>query len=119
MIWVAFAGGCGAVARYGLNALITTNRAHLSGWSTLVINLTGSFLLGLLVGSITLGTVDPELQLILGTGFLGGYTTFSTACVESARLLRAGECRLAALLSGTMLLGSVLAAGLGMWLFIH
>lgn len=79
---LAIAGGLGAGARYGLDLWVRPRVSTLLPWSTLLINVTGSFALGLLVG---LGTSDTW-HTILGTGFLGGYTTFSTASVETAHL---------------------------------
>jgi CrcB protein len=53
----------------------------------MIINVTGSLLLGILVGLFLSGVVSHTWQLVLGTGLLGGYTTFSTASVETVRLL--------------------------------
>ncbi|MDR3070107.1 MAG: CrcB family protein [Propionibacteriaceae bacterium] len=118
MIWVALAGGCGAVARYLSDGLIMRNRKQLRGWATLTINIVGSLFLGLLVGWCLSNLGHDELRMILGVGFLGGYTTFSTACVEAARLVLRKEYRTAALLVVTMLIGSVFATAFGLWVFL-
>jgi CrcB protein len=83
---------------------------------TTIINVSGSFLLGLVAGLALGEVVNPQWQLIVGTGFLGGYTTFSTASFETIRL--AQERRYgAALTNGLgMLIGAVAAAGLGLWI---
>ena len=85
-------------------------------WGTILINVSGSLVLGFLTG-LTAGRLLPETwHLIIGTGFLGGYTTFSTASVETVRL--AQERRWAASLAnalGTLALATG-AAGLGLWL---
>lgn len=87
---VALAGGLGAVTRFVVDALVARRSATAGRpLGTAVINITGSFLLGLVTGWWATHTGDPLLKQVLGTGFLGGYTTFSTACVESVRLLRA------------------------------
>lgn len=114
---VAAAGGLGAVSRF----LIDTWIGHRSQGSpvllgTLVINVTGSFLLGLLTGWWMLRTGDPGWKLVVGTGFLGGYTTFSTASVEAARLTRAGRGWTVLVHAGGMLLLSLTGAGFGIWL---
>ncbi|MGM0386582.1 MAG: fluoride efflux transporter FluC [Actinomycetota bacterium] len=111
---VALAGGLGATARFALDAAITRRNPTRFPLGTLLINVTGSFLLGLLVGWAS-GHTAGDLVAIAGTGFLGGYTTFSTASVEAFRLVRT-ERRLAAVAhAGGMLIASVLAAGLGLW----
>ena len=114
---VAVAGGTGAVVRF----LVDTWVGHRSQGSpvplgTMAINVTGSFLLGLVTGWWMFGAGDPGWKLVLGTGFLGGYTTFSTASVEVARLTRAGRGWTVLAHAGGMLLLSVAAAGLGLWL---
>jgi fluoride exporter len=64
---------------------------------TIAINVTGSFLLGLVAGAVIVHAAPPELQLIAGTGFLGGYTTFSTASFETVRLIQSRRAGLALL----------------------
>lgn len=116
LLLVSVAGGLGATARFVLDGLI---RAHSDGptpRATIIINVTGSLLLGLLVG-FTVGNLFSEWALlVVGTGFLGGYTTFSTASVETARLIQKQEVG-PALFSGlgTLVLGTGSAA-LGLWL---
>jgi CrcB protein len=76
----------------------------------------GSFALGLLTGLALQAVVAPEWTAVLGTGLLGGYTTFSTASVETVRLLAAGR-RGAAVANGLgMLVACVGVASLGLWL---
>ncbi|QLQ16646.1 MAG: CrcB family protein [Micropruina sp.] len=87
---VALAGGLGAVTRFVVDAQVARRSAAAGRpLGTMFINITGSFLLGLVTGWWAAHTGDPGLKQVLGTGFLGGYTTFSTACVEAVRLLRA------------------------------
>ncbi len=114
---VALAGGLGAITRFVVDAEIGR---RVTRWGiplgTALINVSGSFLLGLVVGWWTFHTADPGLKAALGTGFMGGYTTFSTASVEAARLARADR-RWTLLLhaGGTLALG-VVGAGFGFWL---
>lgn len=80
MILVAVAGGVGAAARLVVDGVISGKTSDRLPWGTAVINVMGSFLLGLVAA------IDPRGAAILGTGFLGGFTTFSTASYETARL---------------------------------
>ena len=112
---VALAGGLGAVARLLLDGALRPRSARYPVGTT-VVNLTGSLLLGLVLGLSSRALLAEPVRQVLGTGFLGGYTTFSTASVETVRL--AGERRWgAALANGLgMLLASVACAGAGWWL---
>ena len=105
LAWIAVGimGAAGAYARFALGAAITARRASAFPWGTFAVNLSGGFALGILTG---LG-LDGDALLVLGTGFLGGYTTFSTWMVETQRLGEDHEFSLATL----YLLGSM-AAGL-------
>lgn len=111
LILIAVAGGVGSGLRYLVDNAI---QARIDGPSsyplgTTVINITGSFLLGVITGIAT-GAGDQPWMVIAGTGLLGGYTTFSTASVETVRLLLHGRYR-AGLLNGFgMLIGCVAAA---------
>lgn len=113
---VALAGGVGAVARFVLDGVIRTRVGTRMPWGTLVINLSGSLLLGLVVGLAGGGVLPGEWQWALGTGFLGGYTTFSTASFETVRLLQ--ERRIGAGLAHALLqlVAATALAGLGLWL---
>jgi len=115
VVWIALAGGLGAVARLVLDGAI---QARLSTFplGTLLVNLSGSFLLGLVVGLGAAAVLPEPVQVVVGTGFLGGYTTFSTASVETVRLLRDRRPEAAVAHGFGMLLGSVVLAALGWWL---
>lgn len=113
---LSVAGGVGAALRFLLDGLIRARFTSSIPLGTLVINVSGSFLLGVLTALVTAGTVDPHLQVVIGTGLLGGYTTFSTASIETVRLAQAGRV-MAALANGLGMLGlSVAAAFAGLWL---
>lgn len=77
------AGAGGAVARFVIDAEVRRRWPTLFPWGTFLINLTGSVLLGLLAGGLASASAT---YAIIGTGFCGGYTTFSTAMVETIRL---------------------------------
>lgn len=109
---VALAGGLGAVARFVLDGVLRARFRTAVPIGTMVINLTGAFLLGVLTGAVAHGAPDT-LLVVAGTGFLGGYTTFSTASLETARLVQ-GERWMAAFVNlAGMLVAAVLAAALG------
>ena len=84
---VVVCGGIGAVARFAVDGLVEDRWRGEYPLGTLVVNLTGTFLLGLLVG---LGASD-RVQLLVGTATLGSYTTFSTWMLESHRSAQDGE----------------------------
>lgn len=111
VLLLALAGGLGAVARFVLDGAVGAARAWRHPVGTTVINLSGSFLLGLLAG-LAAGRLLPDAGLlVLGTGFLGGYTTFSTAAFETVRLAeqrRWGAALLHGL--GQVVVGTALAA---------
>ena len=114
VVAMAVAGGIGAVARFVLDGMIRM-RVAAYPLGTMVINLSGSFLLGLVVG-LAAHVLPAEWRLILGTGFLGGYTTFSTASYEAVRLAQQGRWRATTVHTIGMALGAFVAAALGLWL---
>ena len=112
---IMIAGSLGALTRYALQAVIEPRTGDLP-WGTFVINISGSFLLGLI---FTLTTerinVEPWLRTALTVGFLGAYTTFSTLAFETVRLIDGGQ-MLAALLNmaGSAVIGVLaVVAGIG------
>ncbi|MET4051961.1 CrcB protein [Frigoribacterium sp. PvP054] len=116
VVAVAAAGGVGAALRFVVDGLVKDRLGSSHPWGTTVVNVSGSFALGLLTGLALQGVVGPEWKAVLGTGLLGGYTTFSTASVETVRLLAAGR-RGAAVANGLgMLVVCVAVASLGLWL---
>jgi CrcB protein len=82
VIAVALAGGAGAAARLVVDGFVRGRLGHSLPWGTLLINIVGSAALGWLAAS----SASAPWFAIAGTGFLGGFTTFSTASFESARL---------------------------------
>ena len=108
---IGVAGALGALARYGLEGWVS-RRAGSFPWGTFVVNVSGSFLLGLLV--TLLGerfAVAPWVRASLTIGFLGAYTTFSTLSLESYRLLEGRSYALA----GANLAGSLAAGVLALY----
>jgi len=89
-VWVFVAGGAGSLARWGVAVGCAAAFGPAFPFGTLAVNLVGSFLLSALVELVIGERVTPELRLILGTGFLGGFTTYSAFSQEAFALLRDG-----------------------------
>lgn len=85
---IALCGGAGAVSRFVIDAEVRRRSRGSFAVGTFLINVLGSFLLGILTGAVThhAGWLSPAAKAAVGTGFCGGLTTFSTASVETARL---------------------------------
>ena len=116
VLWVALAGGLGAVARFGLDGLVRMRVSASFPLGTVVVNVTGSFVLGLVTGLTLAHAVPEELRLVVGTGFCGGYTTFSTASFETVRLVARRRTGLALLNGFGTLVATVCVSALGLWL---
>jgi CrcB protein len=115
MIWwyVALGSAVGGVARFGLSALVQQRAGPSFPFGTLVVNVSGSLLLGFL-WRFALGTdsISPEARALLTTGFCGGYTTFSTFTYETMVLLEDG----ASARAGAYVVLSVFLSLAGAWL---
>ncbi|HEY3378274.1 MAG TPA: fluoride efflux transporter CrcB [Armatimonadota bacterium] len=85
VIFVGLGGMVGSMARFGLGGLVQGNRSGFP-YGTLVVNVLGCLIMGLLARWIEVGIARPELRYLLGLGFLGGFTTFSTFSFEALRL---------------------------------
>ncbi|WP_129661682.1 fluoride efflux transporter CrcB [Rothia uropygialis] len=85
---VALAGGAGAAVRMFLDGVLKSVFGNTMPWATNLINLSGSLLLGFLAGLLMAHGISSEVQTTVGAGFMGGYTTFSTASVETFRLIQ-------------------------------
>lgn len=113
-VWLALAGGLGAGARFVLDGVLTDHSRRSLPTATLVINVVGSFLLGVVTGWVAAHDGSAVVRAVAGVGFLGGFTTFSTASVELVRLVRADRPWAAAGLAVVMVGFSVGAALLGL-----
>jgi CrcB protein len=109
LIGAALLGGLGSVGRFLLDGVVSERAGGGFPLGTLAVNVSGSFVLGVLVGS---GLGSDALRLT-GAGLLGGYTTFSTWAFESHRLAEGGEGSLAAANFAVSILAGVGAAWLG------
>lgn len=109
---VAVAGGVGAACRFLVDGYVSSKARTSLPTGTFLINVTGAFLLAVLTGAVSDHYAPEGLQQILGTGLLGGYTTFSTASVATVRLIqirRYGAAVLSSLGMLVLALGAVLA----------
>jgi CrcB protein len=113
---VGLAGALGALARYLLGRFIAERSGSRFHLGTLLINVTGACIIGLLAGFVRRKLMSPVTQTILATGFLGGYTTFSSMSWEGVQLARGGSTRSSMLYLGSNLALGLLAASLGLLL---
>ena len=110
------AGGVGAAIRFVVDGLARSRVRSVFPWGTAIINMSGSFALGLLTGLTLSALVPSPWALVLGTGMMGGYTTFSTASIETMRLAQEREYLMAAV-NGLVVLIITVAVGFGgLWL---
>lgn len=117
LLLVMSGGAIGAGLRYQLSRIAL----HLLGpafpWGTWIVNLLGGLLMGLLAGMLLReGEMNEPLRLLLGTGVLGGFTTFSAFSLESANMLQRGDYALAGAYMVSSVAGSILMLFLGFWL---
>ncbi|MFO7894713.1 MAG: fluoride efflux transporter CrcB [Longimicrobiales bacterium] len=90
LLLIAAAGALGAVARYGLSGWVQ-GRATFFPWGTLVVNVLGSFLLGLAFRYLEATTLPAEWRQAVTVGFLGAFTTFSTFSYEAVAMIQDGD----------------------------
>ena len=88
--WVMVAGAAGAVLRYLVDRWVQARMESDFPYGTMVINVTGSLILGILAGSALHHAVSASWFTVLGTGLIGAYTTFSTFTFDTFRLLTGG-----------------------------
>lgn len=110
---LVLAGGLGAVARFLLDGVLRPVQGRFP-WGIVVVNLLGSLLLGLVLGWGRAGLLPDPWPAVLGVGFCGGFTTFSTAAVDFIRLVGERHPVVAMAHWGGMALGCLLAAALGL-----
>ena len=109
-------GGVGAALRYSVDSYLRPRIHGRFNWTTTIINATGSLVLGFLTGLTFEHLVPSDVSIVIGTGLLGGYTTFSTASYETVQLLEQRKYGPAFLSGIVMLVLCVALAVLGVWL---
>jgi len=113
---ICVAGGVGAALRLVVDGLVRSRVKSVFPAGTAIINVTGSLVLGLLTGLALHAALPEAWELVLGTGMMGGYTTFSTASIETMRLIQQRE-TMPAILNGLGALIATVVVGLGgLWL---
>lgn len=113
-LYIALGSAIGGLARYWIGGLVQRVHGGPYPLGTLVINVTGSLLIGLLLRySLDSGAVSPEIRGFLTIGICGGYTTFSTFSWETVALIEDGDWRRATLYIGASVLLSLLGTVAG------
>lgn len=119
LLLTALAGGLGGVARFTVDSWVARRNRISVPMGTVVVNVTACFLLGTVTGWAAGTAGSAGIKEVLGVGLLGGYSTFSTASVEAARLLVVGRPAVAVLHAAVMLGAGLTAAAAGIALTAH
>ncbi len=121
LLLISLAGGVGAVVRFVLDAAVQYRQARRSSaeefpWGLWLVNISGSLVIGFIAGLVSAQNSVPAWASIVMTGFLGGYTTFSSASYDTVRLLREGRL-FAGICNGfAMLVAALVMVSFGFWL---
>ncbi len=117
LILVGIGGSIGSVLRYAIALLMAKPTSSSFPFATLIVNLVGCFLIGVIVALSGKGDlVTPEWRIFLTAGFCGGFTTFSAFSLENIRLMQDGEFTLVALYVTASIIVGLAATYLGMLL---
>jgi fluoride exporter len=110
---IALGGAAGALSRYLVDTFVSERVGAEFPWGTFVVNMTGSFLLGLLFAlAVERDMLPSDIRLPVMTGFIGAYTTFSTLMLETWRLAETGSTLAAvANIAGSVAVGLLVMAG--------
>ncbi|WP_151735966.1 fluoride efflux transporter CrcB [Paenibacillus tengchongensis] len=116
LVYIALGAFAGAICRYGLTLALPVQESGFP-LAILLINFLGCLFLGwFFTRSSRLAGLSPQLRLMIGTGFTGTFTTFSSFTVDTVRLLETGSGRIAALYLILSIAGGLLLSWLGIWL---
>ena len=113
LLLVAVGAAVGAPLRYLTDLFIQARHDTIFPWGTLTVNVVGSLIMGFLVGAAAAGRLDPRILTVLGPGFCGALTTYSTFGYETLRLAEDGSCFLAGVNIAISLLAGLGAAFIG------
>lgn len=113
---VALGGALGALGRYGVSEWSKARWGTAFPWGTLIVNVAGSVLLGLLIGLTLSGRLPKWTHYALAAGFMGAFTTFSAFSLETVVLLQNGKLGLALGNVGANVVAGIAAAAAGWWL---
>lgn len=114
-LWIALGSALGGVARFGLSGLISSAVGESFPWGTLIVNVTGSFVIGLfatLTGPDGRLVASPDVRQFVMIGICGGYTTFSSFSLQTLNLVRDGQ----VLDAGWNIAASIVLCLLAVWL---
>jgi fluoride exporter len=111
---VFLGGGLGAVARWGFGLWTVRTLGAGWPWGTLGVNVLGGLAMGLVMGVLLKANAGEPWRLVLATGFLGGFTTFSAFSLETARMIEAGQWTNALAYISASVVGSILALFAGL-----
>ncbi len=112
VLLVALGGAIGSAARYLVGAFVANRFGPDFPWGTFIVNVSGSFLIGVVLSLVGGGQLPAGARLFLAVGVMGGYTTFSTYSNETLQLIQGGEFAAAAFNA----LGQVVAGLVGVYL---
>ena len=112
-LWVCLGAAVGAPSRYVVDRAVQARHDSVMPWGTVLVNVAGSLVLGVLVGLAVTRDVPESVSLALGVGLCGALTTYSTFSYETLRLVEDGARLQAALNVGASLLAGLAAAVLG------
>ncbi|RMF45728.1 MAG: fluoride efflux transporter CrcB [Deltaproteobacteria bacterium] len=116
LVYITLFGGLGCLSRYLVSGWVYALAGRALPWGTLAVNVLGSFLLGLLMESgLRTSLLPADIRVGLTTGFMGGFTTFSTFSYETVRLLEEGSYLQAGANMVLNLVVCVVCALLGIW----
>lgn len=114
VLLIALGAAVGAPTRYLTDRAIQSRHETVFPWGTLTVNVVASLILGIMTGAGT--HLDPELSVLIGTGFCGALSTYSTFSYETLRLAQDGPRFYAAANVAVSLVAGIGAAALGWWL---
>lgn len=116
-LWVGLGGSIGAMLRFLISSVWKTENFP---FSTLLINIAGSFFIGMIfAASLKDGVISEQFKLFLATGICGGFTTFSAFSLENMQLIRSGNFLIAGLYIALSILVGIAAVFLGFKLVNH
>jgi len=116
-LYAAIGGAIGAAARYGVNVTAPKLLGHGFPWATMIVNVAGSFVMGLLIAIMALAwSTSQEMRVFLATGVLGGFTTFSAFSLDFVALYERKEYGLAFGYAGSSVVMSLIAVFAGLYL---
>jgi CrcB protein len=113
-LWVLLGSALGGMGRYALSGFVARRIGEVFPWGTLLVNISGGFVIGIAAAAVAPGGVDagdPTVRQLVMTGLCGGYTTFSSFSLNTLNLARAGD-RLRAFAN---IVGSVVLCFLAVW----